>query len=147
MKLAWNQQRTYAVLIGIGIWALLFRTIVMLTDGSLAVLMPWAVGLLYVEFALNIGTFVAAIWWWAGATERRAGLPLRLAASAIVLHAVRVAIYVLGRTGPWRDFDWRVAYRGTAPPQWLWVILAATLSALGLVGVFVVWRLRRGHRR
>ena len=146
MRPAWNRQRTYAALIGIGIWTLLFRTIVMLTDGSLATLMPWGVALLYLEFTLNAATFLTSIWWWIAATERRAVLPLRLAAAAIVLHAVRVLIYVLGRTGPWIDFDWRPESRGITPPNWIWVILAAVLATLGVVGVVIVWRLRRNRR-
>jgi hypothetical protein len=146
MKLTWNRQRTYAALIGIGIWALLFRTIAMLTDGSLGILMPWAAGLLFMEFALNISTFVTAIWWCGAGTERRAWLPLRFAAAAVLLHAIRVAIYVLGRSGPWKDFDWRPEHRGITPPEWSWVVLAAVLAVLGLIGVTIVWRVRRRHR-
>jgi hypothetical protein len=145
--LMWNRQRTYAALIGIGIWVLLFRTIVMLTDGSLGILMPWAAALLFAEFALNVGTFMTSVWWWRAGSEQRAWLPLRLAAAAVVLHAVRVAIYVLGRTGPCRDFDWRPESRGVTPPEWNWVVAAAILAVLGLIGVVVVWRVRqRDHR-
>ena len=133
MKLAWNRQRTYATLVGLGIWILLFRTIIMLTDGSLGVLMPWASALLFAEFALDVGTFPASIWWWLGGTENRAWLPLRLAAAATILHAIRVLVYVLGRTGPWVDFDWRPAYRGITPPEWTWVIFAAVFSVLGII--------------
>lgn len=143
----WNRQRTYATLIGLGIWVLLFRTIVMLTDGSLAVQMPWVSALLALECLIDAGVFASAVWWWIGATTARAAWPLRLTSAAIIAHAVRVAIYVLGRTGPWHDFDLRPAHRAADAPQWQWVIFAAAMSAASLIVLAVVWRGRKRRAR
>jgi hypothetical protein len=62
-----------------------------------------------------------------------------------MLHALRVLIFVLGRTGPWVDFDVRPEQRSSHAARWTWdqVYFAATLSVLGVVGVLVIWRLRR----
>ncbi len=107
-----NRQRTYATLVGCSICILLFRTIIMLTDGSLTVLVSWVIALLYLECLLDVATVLASVWWWIGGTETRAWLSLRFAAAAIILHASRVLVYVFGRTGPRVDFDRRPAYRG-----------------------------------
>ena len=143
--MTWNRQRTYATLVGLGIWILLFRTIVMLTDGSLGTSMPWVSVLLVLEFAANVGTFMTAVWWWIGASEARARLPLRFTASAVVLHAVRVAIYVLGRTGPWHNFDVRPEARASQVADWHWVIFAGTMASLSLVATAMIWWIRRRH--
>ena len=143
----WNRQRTYAVLVGGGIWILLTRTILMISQGWLAKFVPWVAGLLALEFLLNAGVFLTAVWWWVGATERRATLPLRLTAASVIVHAMRVAIYVLSQTGPWHDFDVRPIYRAEAVAEWHWVVFAAVLATLGLVGLTLVWRRRRNHRR
>ena len=146
-SLVWNHQRTYATLLGAGICILFFNTVAMLTDGSLTTLMVWASALLVLEFLLDTGTFLGAIWWWIGSVETRAWLPLRFAAAAVIVHAVRVSVYVLGRTGPWRNFDVRPEYRAAQVPEWYWVIFAAVLSVLGVLGVAIIWVLRRRDGR
>lgn len=77
MRMTWNWHRSYATLVGFGICILLFRTIVMLTDGSLTVLMPWISALLVLEFLLGVGTVLGAIRWWMGGTGNRAWLANR----------------------------------------------------------------------
>ena len=141
--MTWNRQRTYATLVGFGICVLLIRTAIMLTGGSLTTFMPWASGLLVLEFLLNVSVVLAAIWWWIGATEARAWLALRLTVAAVVVHAVRVAVYIIGRTGPWHDFDVRPAFHGAQPPEWHWVIFAGTMAFLSLIVTAVIWRIRR----
>jgi len=143
----WNRQRTYATLIGLGIWVLLFRTIIMLTDGSLTTFMVWASALLVLEFLLNVGTFLSAIWWWIAGSETRASLPLRFTAAAVIVHAVRVLIYALGDVGPWPHFDVRPAYRATQVVDPTWVAFASTMAALSLVILFIIWRFRRRRGR
>jgi len=145
--MTWNRQRTYATLVGLGIWILLFKTIVMLTDGSLSVQMIWVSALLVLEFLVDAGVFLSAAWWWLGGTALRARLPLRLTATAIIAHAVRVLIYVLGRTGPWHNFDLRPAYRAGQEAEWLRVVFAAAMSAISLVALVVIWRHRRRRTR
>jgi hypothetical protein len=138
--MTWNRQRTYATLVGLGIWILLGKTIVMTAGGSLATFVPVVAALLALEFLLDVGVFLTAIRWWIGGTVARARLPLRLTAAAVVVHAIRVAIYVLGRTGPWHDFDLRPAFRTGPTAEWPWVIFAGAASAVSLVALFVVWR-------
>jgi len=141
----WNRQRTYAALVGIGIWVLLTRTILMTAQGWLAKFVPWVAALLALELLLNVGVFLTATWWWIGATERRSIPPLRLTAATVIVHAVRVAIFVLGETGPWHDFDVRPIFRTGSVAEWHWVVFAAVLAALSLVGLTVVWRHRRAR--
>ena len=146
MSTAWNRQRTYATLVGLGICILLFRTIVMMADGSLATFVPWASALLVLESLLNTGTLLGSIWWWIAGAETRGSLPLRFAAAAVIVHAVRVLIYVLGDVGPWPHFDVRPAYRATQVVDPTWVIFASTMAALSLVALLIIWRVRRRMR-
>jgi hypothetical protein len=61
---------------------------------------------------------------------------------------LRVLVFVLGRTGPWLDFDVRPAYRATHDARWSWfgVIFAATLAATGIFAVIAIAWLRHRHR-
>ena len=145
--MSWNRQRTCATFFGVGIWVLLIRTILMIARGSLATFVPWVAALLGLEFLLNVGVFLSAAWWWIGAVQGRETLTLRLTAAAIIVHAVRVAIYVLGRTGPWHDFDVRPIHRTGSAAEWHWVILAAILATLSLLILVIAWRRRRARRR
>ena len=99
-------------------------------------------GLLLVESILDVAWLITALIWWIKNDQLKAGLPLRLAAAAIVVHAVRVAVYVIGRLGPWIDFDFKPLFRGSEATGWnlSWLYFAALMSALGVIGVVVVWR-------
>ncbi|MFC2077697.1 MYXO-CTERM sorting domain-containing protein [Candidatus Bipolaricaulota bacterium] len=145
--MTWNRQRTYATLVGLGIWILLFKTIVMLTDGSLTAQMVWVSALLVLEFLVDAGVFLSAVWWWLGGTASRARLPLRLTVAAILVHALRVLIYVLGRTGPWHNFDFRPEHRAGVEADWVWVVFAGAMSALSLIVLVTAWLRRRRRVR
>jgi hypothetical protein len=67
--MTWNRQRSYATLVGLGICILLFRAILMLTDGSLAIHMLWVTALLCLECTFDGATVAASVWWWIGGTE------------------------------------------------------------------------------
>jgi hypothetical protein len=58
---------------------------------------------------------------------------------------VRVLIFVMGRVGPWIDFDVRPEHRALHSTRWTWfdVYFASALTVLGLIGVFVIWTSRR----
>jgi hypothetical protein len=94
------------------------------------------------ELSLDIATLGASIRWWMTSTRRHRQLPLRLAAAAIILHAVRVTVFVLGRFPPLKDFDVRPERRASHDQRWNWaqVSFAAVMSVLGIVGVFLVRR-------
>jgi len=140
-----SRQRAYAALLGLGACILLFRTTLMTAQGYLGILLPWAAALLVVELSVDLGCLIASIRWCIAGNEERARLPLRLGAAATILHAFRVLIYALGRTAPLLDFDVRPERRTGIVEQgeWFWVWFASILSILGLVGVLVIWMLRR----
>ena len=144
-----SKQRKYASLLILGACVLLFRTVVMISEGSLGFLVLWVSILLVAEFGVDLACLLSSISWWISNDKKRASLPLKLGASAAVLHAVRVLIFVIGRVGPWIDFDVRTEQRALHSTRWTWqdVYLASILTILGLIGVFVIWTLRRRARK
>ena len=146
-----SKQRFYASLLILGACVLLFRTITMICDGSLALLVLWVSILLFAEFSVDLACLSSSIYWWISNDENKAGTPLKLGATAAILHAMRVLIFVMGRVGPWIDFDVRPEHRALHSTRWTWfgVYFASVLTVLGLIGVFVIWTLRRrvGRRR
>jgi hypothetical protein len=140
-----KRTRLWASLLAFGAAVILYRTLSMIfLEDALTLLMPWVIALLFLEMAVDALCLAFAIRWAVSVNPAHATLPLRLGAVAAILHAFRVLIYVLGRTGPWVDFDRRPEFRGEEP-AWFWVVFAAILSVLGIVGVVVIWRIRK-HR-
>lgn len=131
------------LLAGAGI--LLYRTVALLARGARKVLQGWVVGLTILEMFLDTVTLVGAARWWRSGRERDASLPLRFGAAATLLHAARVSIFVVGRTGPWVDVDVRPERRADHRERWTWsqVVFAGVMSVLGVFGVLIVWRVRR----
>lgn len=138
-----SRQRLYASLMLLGVALLFVRTLVMFAQGALDVLMPWAGALLIFESILDAAALAAGARWWVRRSPEHAPLALRLTAAVVVLHAIRVLVYVLGRTGPWVDFDRRLAFRGAFEPAWGWLVFASIASVLALLGVVLVARARR----
>lgn len=132
----------------LGASILLYRTLrMMLVEQAFEILLPWVVVLLIAEFLLDLGWFLGSITWFVTNKAAHSRFTLRVATAAIILHGVRVLIYVLGRTGPWVNFDVKPAYRDAYAFEWLWVYLAAILAFLGVAGVVVVWRIIRFRRK
>ncbi len=127
-----------------GAAVLVYRTVALLS-GARTVLKGWVVGLTIVEMSVDVATIVGSARWWATRAPRDGRLALRFGAAATLLHAVRVLVFVLGRVGPWRDFDVRPERRADHRDRWTWggVIFAGTMAALGVLGVGIVWRIRR----
>lgn len=144
-----SKQRLYASLLILGACILLFRTISMISQGSLDVLVPWVSALLIAELALDAGCLFTSIKWWIANHESKASVPLRFGAAAAILHAVRVLIFVMGRVGPWINFDVHPEHRGLHATRWSWdgVYFAAIMSVLGVIGVVIFWQLRRRAKR
>lgn len=140
-----SKQRIYALLLGLGACILIFRTTHLVYVGSLEVLVLWVSSLIFVEMAIDIACLAASIRWWVADNTRASHLPLRLGAVAAILHAFRVLIFVLGRTRPFFNFDVRPDQHAQHSTMWAWhwVVFAAVMSILGIVGVIVIWRLRR----
>ncbi len=121
----------------------------MIVSGALGFQMPWVAALLVLELLLDAATVGTSARWWLSCSEKNATVPLRLAAAAIVLHAVRVAVFTLGRVGPWHEFDIRPEYRLqlVASSTLGQVYLASMLSIAGVLGVVVIWYRRRYARK
>ena len=128
-----------------GAGILLGRTVALLAGGARRVLQPWVVFLTWLEMAIDGLTMAGAVRWFRSTDPRHARFALRAGAAATLLHAVRVAVFVAGRTGPWKDFDVRPEARADHDERWTWpqVVFAATMSVMGVVGVVLTWRQRR----
>ena len=143
--MSWSRQRLYASLLILGTCVLLFLTVMMLAQGSMTVLVLWVSGLLVAECVLDVTTLLGSLRWWVTRAEGHARFPLRTGAAAVILHAVRVLIFVLGRVGPWIDFDVRPEHRALHATRWSWgwLYFAAVMSVLGVLGVLIIWKYRR----
>lgn len=117
----------------------------MILGGAFEILMPWVFILLIVELLLDGVCFISSILWWISNDPNKASLPLRLGAAATLFHAFRVLIFVLGRTGPWINFDVRPEQRILHYMRWTWpeVYFASIMSVLGIIGVIIIWQIRR----
>jgi hypothetical protein len=139
-----SKQRIYAFLLILGASFLLFRTLrLIFIEQGLEILVLWLIILTIVEFIIDFSCIVGSLRWLIYNDALKATFPLKLGAAAAIFHAIRVLIYVLGRTGPWLNFDVKLIYRPSYSFEWFWVWFAAILAALGVIGVIVIWRLRR----
>jgi hypothetical protein len=139
-----TKQRIYAFLLILGASILLFRTLRLLFfEQGLEILVLWVIILTVLESIIDSCCFIGSLRWLISNDALKATFPLRLGAAAAILHAIRVLIYVLGRTGPWVNFDVKPIYRSSYSFDWFWVWFAAILSVLGVIGVIVIWKLRR----
>ena len=115
----------------------------MFFEQGLEILVLWVIILTIVEFIIDFSCIIGSLRWLISNDALKATFPLQLGAAAAILHAIRVLIYVLGRTGPWVNFDVKPIYRSSYSFDWFWVWFTAILSVLGVIGVIVIWRLRR----
>ena len=143
-----NSPARLSALLFVGSNILLFRTIALLNSGAHRVLQPWVVALTYLEMAVDVVTAMGAARWWLSGSEAHAHLPLRAGAAVTFLHAFRVLVFVVGRTGPWANFDVRPAERPKHRERWTWaqVVFAGSMAVLGIAGVFVIRAIRANSR-
>ena len=143
-----NKQKLYASLMILGAGILLFRTIRLLTvENGWNILSDWVIILTFIEMAIDILCIIFSADWLFRNFYSSKIISLRLGASAAILHAFRVLIYVLGRTGPWINFDVKPQYRSTHDVDMFWVYFAATLSVMGVLGVIIIWMILKKNRR
>ena len=143
-----SRQRLYAGLLMLGAGVLIFRTLRMVTvEEAAEILVDWVYVLLIMEFMIDVACFLASMRWFTLSKWQYASTALKLGAWAAIFHAFRVLIYVLGRAGPWVDFDVKPEYREAYSFDWFWVYFAATFSVLGLIGVYIIWRLWRSKKK
>jgi hypothetical protein len=140
-----SKQRIYASLLILGACILLFRTIVMVSQGYLAILIFWVSALLIAEMLVDAACLATSIRWWIADDKKYDSIPLRFGAAVAILHAIRVLVFILGRIGPWIDFDVRPVHRALHHTRWSpWQLyFAGILSVLGVIGVIVIWTCRR----
>jgi len=124
------------------------RTIVLIGGGALATYTRWCAGLLVLESIVDLMALITVVAWGLKRGARAEAIAMRAVASVVILHAIRVLVFVLGRTGPWIDFDIRLEHRVAYADQWTWagVVFAAVMAALSLIVLAVVWRARRAGR-
>lgn len=142
---SWN--RIYAGLLVTGASVLIYRTVSMVANGYLAILVPWVAGSILLELFLDTVCFLTAIPWLISGEHRRASVPLQIGALCTVTHAARVFVYVLGRLDTqWKDFDIRPEQRAVHNSQRnrSQVYFASTVTILSLMAVATIRR-RRAH--
>lgn len=149
MGITFSRQRLYASLLALGAGILLYRTITMIVQGSLNVLVLWVSVLLIAEMLIDFSCLLGSIFWWIKNDRSTSRLALRFGAAAAILHAIRVFIFVMGRAGPWIDFDVRPEQLAMHGERWTWtgVWFAAIMAVLGVIGVIVIWILIRRARK
>ncbi|KPK11174.1 MAG: hypothetical protein AMJ68_06660 [Acidithiobacillales bacterium SG8_45] len=149
MPMRWPRQRTYAVLLFIGAAFLAYRTLAMISAGALQTLVPWVNFLLMLELiADGIAMVVCAAWAISGRPEQVRAV-IRATTAVVIIHAVRVLIFVLGRTGPWVDFDVKPEARAQHADSWTWgeVYFAGSMSAISVIALIVFWIYWRRKRQ
>ena len=144
-----KNQRLYASIVILGISILIYRTIILPVEGSLYVLKPWVNVILFVEMSIDFLCLITAVRWWRYNSLNFSWIPLQLGAGAAMFHALRVVVFILGRTGPWVNFDVNPAYRSTHAERWTWegVYFAAILSFLGIIGAVYVLRFVKRNKK
>lgn len=140
--------RLLAALLFLGAAFLLYRTLAMLAGGAIHEFVPWVVVLLFLELALDALTLGMCLLWGITLSIWHGAQVFRLTAAVVVVHAMRVLIFVLGRTGPWVDFDVQPLARAGHAARWSWfgVWFAGTMSVLSLVVLIVAWLYLRRRR-
>lgn len=142
------KQRKYASLMILGASILLFRTIRLLTfENGWETLAVWVIGFTFVEMFIDVFCIIFSFQWLFKNSKTSKTISLRLGASAAIFHAFRVLIYVLGRTGPWINFDVKPQFRSAHNVNMFWVYFAAILSVLGVLGVIIIWKIIKKNKK
>lgn len=144
-----SRQRLWAALLILGAGVIIFRCVHLLATGGVMVLSWWVIAMTFVELSIDIACLVTALRWWLANDSRFDSIPLRLGAAAAILHAIRVLVFVLGRTSAFLNFDVRPEYHSSHGERWswFWVYFAAALSILGILGVVIIWQVRSFVRK
>ena len=142
-----RRQKLYAALLLLGGGILLFRTIRLLTvENGWETLANWVIALTFIEMLADLICIIYSLKWFINIDLKARSVALKLGAFAAIFHAFRVLIYVLGRTGPWINFDLKQEFRDIHEVNMFWVIFAAVLSVLGIIGVIVIWAVMKNRK-
>jgi len=121
----------------------------MVAQGYLGIMVLWVSVLLIAELLVDLGCAVFSVVWWVHNDSKKDRIPLRFGAAAALLHAFRVLIFVVGRIGPWENFDIRPEHHALNYTRWNMgeVYFASIMSILGIIGVVIIWQYRRRMRK
>jgi hypothetical protein len=144
MKSSLVRKQIYPALMILGAGILLFRTIrLMFFENGLETLVIWVNVLTVVEMLVDLACIVYSVKWLINHNKTDIQTALRLGAFAAIFHAFRVLIFVIGRVGPWVNFDVKPEHRAAVSIDIFWVYFAGILSIMGIVGVVAIWLVRR----
>ena len=145
MKLDSIKPRHYASFFILGSGFLTYRTIRLIVGGALGINATWVSALLFLEMLIDAACVLTSIIWWIKDNNASARLPVNLCAAMVIVHAIRVTIFVIGRLGPWIDFDVKPEARAMHDTRWTWegVYIAGILSALSIIAVVIIWIYRK----
>lgn len=123
----------------------------MLAGGAREVLVGWVYALLVLELLADVVAVIVLARWFVTNTAAVQAFALRITGLVVILHAIRVAIFSLGRIGPWIDFDVRPEAQAAHADRWTWggVWFASILSLISVVVLIWFWSRSstRGHVR
>lgn len=143
-----KKDNIYSSLLILGAGILLFRTIRLLTvENGWNRLAGWVIVLTFTEMAIDALCIIYSFRWQLKHSNPSRSISLRLGATAAIFHAFRVLIYVIGRVGPWYNFDLRSEFRSNRNADMFWVYFAAILSVLGILGVIIIYLLIKRSKR
>lgn len=140
-----RRRRLYAVALFLGGGVVLVRAVTLLAQDAPSQWVPWVGVSLYVETVAIVIALAAIARWFVNPDDRHTATAFWATAVLVVVHAFRVAVFALGRTGPWVDFDVRPEFRADHGDTWTWgeVYFASGAASLSLIITIVVWRQRR----
>jgi hypothetical protein len=138
--------RALAAALMLGAPILVYRAVYLIGAGHAARYVVWLQVLTWVELLLAVSISIVALVWLVSGARAWCGLTLRLTAAIILLHAFRVAIFVIGRIGPLIDVDLRPEERPLDPASWdwshIWIAGGLTVASLLVLAGALIW-----HRR
>ena len=144
-----RQQRIISGLLFLGGCVLVFRVLSMLAGGARDVLVGWVYALLIAELVVDLLALAMLARWFGHCTVPARTLAIRVTAIVVVLHAIRVGIFALGRIGPWIDFDVRPEARATHADRWTWgdVWFASAITIVSVVILIWFWKRSTANTR
>lgn len=148
MKNRLKGRRAFAALLFFGAAFLLYRAIMVVYGGAVYVNVWWVAALLFLEMGLDALCMFCAAVWFVKADKPSESITLKVTAAIIIVHAVRVLIFVIGRVGPWIDFDVTPEHRLAHSSRWVWtdVFLAGTPASLSVIALIVIWQTRKWQK-
>ena len=136
-----NKEVSLPLLMILGASVLLFRTVRLLFfEDGLIILALWTKILTIIEMIVDILCIFFSFEWLRKSEVKFKIVSFRLCEIATLFHGFRVLIYILGRIGPWKDFDKTPEFRLQGTTNTFWLYFAGILSVVGVIGVISIGR-------